>query len=707
MDVSMGAAAGGSGDEHENQNPQKGKKTYHRHTSDQTARLEAIFSECPHPDEGQRRQIAKELGLAPKQVKFWFQNKRTQKKTQGERADNNALRVENERMLKENRLIKEALKTIICPSCGGPPYGDEEHTLKQLRLENTRLKAERENVSKLLAKYLENPMVEPELELATTGSSSSHDPLLKLTVDGACMNVGGSTNVSFPDEDIMFNPVECKISDMEKAMMLRAAMNAKEQLLKLLAANEPLWIKSSTDRRFVLHPENYEELFPRANHFENSKGRVESSKGSRIVRIKAMQLVDMLLDSRKWTNLFPTIITKARTLEVLENGSLENRSGALLLMHGEMHVLSPLVPSREFFIVRYCEQVEAGIWMVADVSVEYMKENNPNLSFWKLPSGCMIHEISNGSCQVFWVEHVELDENVQTHQLYRDLINGSIAYGAERWLMELQRMCERFTSAESEYIPDYDTGVITLPEGRRSMMRLSHRMVKNFCAILNMSNKMDFPQHLAEENSGVRISVRKSRNPGHPISAMFIITAAISFWLPLPSKNLYDFFRDPTNRVKWDALCYGNPVREIARIATGSHPSNYVSIIRLVNPNQNGVAIIQESFIDPLGSYVVYSPINISDIERIINGEDSALVSVLPSGIVISEDEQSIANARASSSGDGDKSTRGSLITVAFQILMCNPAAMNLESVAAVNSLITSTVHNVKDALLSDYHLMF
>lgn len=39
-----------------------------------------MFKECPHPDEKQRMELSRELGLAPRQIKFWFQNRRTQMK---------------------------------------------------------------------------------------------------------------------------------------------------------------------------------------------------------------------------------------------------------------------------------------------------------------------------------------------------------------------------------------------------------------------------------------------------------------------------------------------------------------------------------------------------------------------------------------------------------------------------------------------------
>ncbi|KAL0354126.1 UNVERIFIED_CONTAM: Homeobox-leucine zipper protein ROC2 [Sesamum angustifolium] len=56
------------------------RKRYHRHTPQQIQEMEAFFKQCPHPNNNQRKELSEKLGLEPLQVKFWFQNKRTQLK---------------------------------------------------------------------------------------------------------------------------------------------------------------------------------------------------------------------------------------------------------------------------------------------------------------------------------------------------------------------------------------------------------------------------------------------------------------------------------------------------------------------------------------------------------------------------------------------------------------------------------------------------
>lgn len=58
--------------------------------------------------------------------------------TKSERLDINALRLENERIQSENRIMSEALQTIACAPCGGRSMRQEERELylQILKVEN-------------------------------------------------------------------------------------------------------------------------------------------------------------------------------------------------------------------------------------------------------------------------------------------------------------------------------------------------------------------------------------------------------------------------------------------------------------------------------------------------------------------------------------------------------------------------------------------
>ncbi|MBA0622004.1 hypothetical protein Godav_007577 [Gossypium davidsonii] len=702
---SGGVGASGSGGDHDSSDLSRRKKPYHRHTAHQIQRLESMFKECPHPDEKQRLHLSRELGLAPRQIKFWFQNRRTQMKAQHERADNSALRAENDKIRCENIAIREALKNVICPSCGGPPVTEDSYFDDQkMRMENAQLKEELDRVSSIAAKYIGRPISQlPPIQPVHISSLDFR----MASFDGYGVGAGPSLDLdllpgsSSSMPNLPFQPVV--ISDMDKSLMSDIAANAMEELLRLLQTNEPLWIKSTNDGKDVLNLESYERIFPKPNntHFKSPNIRVEASRDSGVVIMNGLALVDMFMDSNKWVELFPTIVSIAKTIEVISPGMLGTHSGSLQLMYEELQVLSPLVPTREFYTLRYCQQIEQGLWAIVNVSYDLPQFASQCRSH-RLPSGCLIQDMPNGYSKVTWLEHVEIEDKTPIHRLYRDLVHSGSAFGAERWLTTLQRMCERFACLMVSSTSTRDLGgVIPSPDGKRSMMKLAQRMVNNFCTSVGTSNSHRSTTLSGSNEVGVRVTVHKSSDPGQPNG--IVLSAATTFWLPVSPQNVFNFFKDERTRPQWDVLSNGNAVQEVAHIANGSHPGNCISVLRAFNTSHNNMLILQESCIDSSGSLVVYCPVDLPAINVAMSGEDPSYIPLLPSGFTITPDghlEQGDGASTSSSTGHG-RSSGGSLITVAFQILVSSlpSAKLNLDSVTTVNNLIGTTVQQIKAAL--------
>ncbi|KAE8726841.1 Homeobox-leucine zipper protein HDG5 isoform 2 [Hibiscus syriacus] len=162
-------------------------------------RISTVFKECPHPDDKQRTRLGQELGLKPRQVKFWFQNCRTQMKmkmkqlyfhlplwsfsthteklnpksektssnpkvkpkdeiflnlgslqlqnAQQDRSEIAILRAENESLQNEFYCLQAELSKLICPNCDGPPVPGG-------RIMNARLAEELERVFAIASRYM-------------------------------------------------------------------------------------------------------------------------------------------------------------------------------------------------------------------------------------------------------------------------------------------------------------------------------------------------------------------------------------------------------------------------------------------------------------------------------------------------------------------------------------------------------------------------
>lgn len=686
---------GASGDDQDpNQRPKK--KRYHRHTQHQIQEMEAFFKECPHPDDKQRKELSRELGLAPLQVKFWFQNKRTQMKTQHERNENSQLRAENDKLRAENMRYKEALTNASCPNCGGPAtVGEMSFDEHHLRIENARLREEIDRISGIAAKYVSKPMLPYPLLSSSIPSRSALD--LEVGGYGVQTGIGGE----------LFGAGELLRSisgqtDIEKPIVVELAVSAMEELVRMAQLGEPLWTSgldhSSTE---ILNEDEYVRAFPRGIGPKHFGLKSEASRETAVVIMNHNNLVDLLMDVNQWSTLFSGIVSRAVTVEVLSTGVAGNYNGALQVMSAEFQVPSPLVPTRESLFVRYCKQHSDGIWAVVDVSLDSIRPS-PVLRCRRRPSGCLIQEMPNGYSKVIWVEHVEVDDR-SVHNIYKPLVNSALAFGAKRWVATLDRQCERLASLMASNIPSGDVNVITTSDGRKSMLKLAERMVMSFCGGVTASATHQWTTLSGSGAEDVRVMTRKSiDDPGRPPG--IVLNAATSFWLPVPPKRIFDFLRDETSRSEWDILSNGGAVQEMAHIANGRDQGNSLSLLRVnsSNSNQSNMLILQESLTDSTGSYVIYAPVDVVAMNVVINGGDPDYVALLPSGFAILPDGP--AAALEGSGGVGEVGTGGSLLTVAFQILVDSipTAKLSLGSVATVNSLIACTVERIKAALTGE-----
>ncbi|KAE8728673.1 Homeobox-leucine zipper protein MERISTEM L1 [Hibiscus syriacus] len=657
------------------------RKRYHRHTQRQIQVMEAFFKECPHPDDKQRKELGRELGLEPLQVKFWFQNKRTQMKSQHERHENSILKAENEKLRAEKHRYKEALSNAVCPNCGGPAaLGEMSFDEQHLRIENARLREEIDRISGSAAKYVGK-------------RTSTSLPRLS----GGAINF--DTKSGFVGETYGVGDLLRSVpgpTEADKLMIVELAVAAMEELMRMAQSGGPLWVpgENSID---ALNEEEYMRTFTRGIGPKPLGLRSEASRTSAVIIMNHVNLVEILMDVNQWSRVFCGILSRAMTLEVLSTGVAGSYNGAFQVMTAEFQVPSPLVPTRENYFVRYCKQHGDGIWAVVDVSLDNLRPS-PISKCRRRPSGCLIKELPNGYSKVIWVEHVEVDDRA-VHNLYRPLVNSGLAFGAKRWVATLGRQCERLARTMASNIPSRDLCGITSPEGRNTMLKLAERMVTRFCNGVGASTAHAWTTLSTTDSSDVRVMTRKSMDdPGRPPG--IVLSAATSFWIPVPPKRAFDFLRDERSRNEWDILSNGGVVEEMAHIANGRDPGNCVSLLRVNSGNisQTNMLILQESCSDATGSYVIYAPVDIVAMNVVLGGGDPDYVALLPSGFAILPDG-SVHNNRG---GIMEIGSGGSLLTVAFQILVDSvpTAKLSLGSVATVNSLIKCTVERIMAAVM-------
>ncbi|KAD4889286.1 hypothetical protein E3N88_21359 [Mikania micrantha] len=646
------------GDDADDKNKRKKRKKYHRHTSEQIREMEALFKESPHPDEKQRQLLSKRLGLHPRQVKFWFQNRRTQIKAIQERHENSLLKSELDKLGEENKLLRETIKKGTCTNCGFGSSSKDVTTCideQQLRVENSKLKAEIEELRTSIGKY---PQGASPTNSCYTGNSHENKSSLDL-----CSGVFG----------------------LEKFKVMEIVNLAMDELVWMATVGEPLWVKSFETGREILNYDEYLNKFP----------KVDSSN------VQQLKFIEASRDSgvKEHEEMFPCIISKAATLDVISHGEGANRNGAIQLMFFELQMLTPLVVTREVYFVRYSKQLNADRWAIADISIDNVEKNiDASLARCrKRPSGCIIEDKSNGHCKVTWIEHWECQKSI-SHTMFRAIINSGLAFGARHWLATLQQQCERLVFFLATNVPTKDSSGICSLAGRKSILKLAQRMTWSFSRALGASSYHTWKKIPSKTGYDIRVASRKNLNDhGEPLGV--ILCAVSSIWLPVSHTLLFDFLRDETRRNEWDIMSNGGPVQSIANLAKGQDQGNAVSIHTM--KWKENMWMVQDSCTNTYESMVVCSPVAVTTMKSIMAGCDSSSIAILPSGFSILPDGIETRPMVITSKAGNQSWQDGSLLTVGFQILTNDLpiSKLSMEYVDSVNTLISGTLNNIKAGL--------
>lgn len=722
------------------------KKRYHRHTAHQIQQMEALFKECPHPDDKQRLKLSQELGLKPRQVKFWFQNRRTQMKAQQDRADNVVLRAENEALKTDNFRLQAAIRNVVCPSCGqAAVIGDMSYEEQNLRIENARLKDELDRLACIATRSYGGR--QPVMSSASAMSGMSAPPSMLMTPLDLDMNVysrhfgeqphgamdlmvmqqqmaagGHGAAPSYMQQQMA--PVV--VQEQDRQLVLDLASTAAEHLTRMCRAGEPLWAARRSAPGDVMDADEHARMFSWPGDAAKQQHgdaplpvRIEGTRDSAVVIMNSITLVDAFLDANKWMELFPSIVCKARTIQVIHSGAASGHlgSGSLILMQAEVQFLSPLVPAREVVFFRYCvHNAEEGSWSIVDFPADGFQEEllqqqqtTSLVRCRRRPSGCIIQDAPNGYSRVVWVEHMEVvGEEKPLQPVFRDHVAGGAAFGATRWASVLQRQCERLASELARNIADQ--GVIRTPEARTNMMKLSQRMITAFCANISASSSQSWTALSDSTEDTIRITTRKNTEPGQPSGV--ILTAVSTSWLPYSHQQVFELLADEQQRCQLEILSNGGSLHEVAHIANGSHPRNCISLLRInaaSNSSQNVELLLQESSTHPDGgSLVVFATVDVDAIQVTMSGEDPSYIPLLPMGFAIFPATNPSSASTSANSGHGESSpgmadepTNGCLLTVGMQVLASAvpSAKLNLSSVTAINSHICNTIHQITTAL--------
>ncbi|XP_066393796.1 homeobox-leucine zipper protein ROC6-like isoform X2 [Miscanthus floridulus] len=563
----------------------------------------------------------------------------------------------------ENMSLRKAILTNSCFTCGGAMVPAElPAENRRLLMENMRLRVECIRATALLNQILRSA---PPAERRPPAVVACR-PVLSVG-EGA--------------------------SKADRAARLRRhAEAAMDQFLLLATKGEPLWLPTPDGEELSYLGYQKKATLPVHHGFCPDGFIMEATRETGMVRAFVADLIVMLTDAKRWSEMFPGIVAGVTANGAISGGVLGSR---IQLMNAELWVQSPRLLNRSINFLRYNKRVAEGQWAVMNVSVDGILgplgsrtadaaavANNTGCRL--LPSGCLIEDMGNGYCKITWVVHAEYDETA-VPTMFRPLLRSGKALGAHRWLASLQRQCEYLAVLHSIQVPrgDNDNTAAISSMGKRGILELAQRMMTVFYSAVSgpvtqpSSNLYEWP---ASAGTGARrtdAAVRMVTWKKAGSVADLVLSSSTTVWLPnTPPQLVFQYLCDGQSRGEWDVFANGEAVTELYSVATGHLHGNAASVqysnVMTDGTNSKKVLILQQACTDASCSMVVYAPLEEDFMRAVMDGGDHASVFLMPSGFAILPDGHGRARHAPSSSSApvGRDNTAGSLLTMACQALL-------------------------------------
>uniref|UniRef100_A0A453LDC9 START domain-containing protein n=2 Tax=Aegilops tauschii subsp. strangulata TaxID=200361 RepID=A0A453LDC9_AEGTS len=236
--------------------------------------------------------------------------------------------------------IREAMRSPTCGNCGGAAVlGEVSLEEQHLRIENSRLKDELDRVCALAGKFLGRPVSAISSPLSLPSSLCSGLDLAVGSNNGFMgmgmqsipdLMVGGSAAMRLPT-GIMGGGLDDGLGGegvaIDRGALLELGLAAMEELVKVTQVDDPLWQPSLDIGLETLNFDEYRRAFARVLGPSPAGYVSEATREVGIAIINSVDLVNSLMNEARWSEMFPCVVARASTMEIISSGMGGTRSG--------------------------------------------------------------------------------------------------------------------------------------------------------------------------------------------------------------------------------------------------------------------------------------------------------------------------------------------------------------------------------------------